>query len=474
MSSTHLLGLAVFLGGLSLLVYRLSGLGRRPGDYPPGPPTLPFIGNLLQMPKEKGHLQFEKWAKQYGPIYSLILGTQTLIVLSSEHAMKDLLERRGAIYSSRPDSYLAHDILSGGHRVVHMTYNKSLKLARKLARKVLDDSIIQSTFLAYQDLESRAMLLGFLETPEHFSNHLKRFTCSFTTQMVFGHRTPGSDDAFMKKLFYPCAAAMFAEVQESEGLSDDRMGYFAGSLLQAGSETTMATLLGFVQAMVIFPDVAQAAQAEIDRVCGDRLPSLDDWESLAYVRGCIKESLRWMPTAILGVPHSVDVEDRYMGYRFPKNASVIYNVWAIHNDPKRHPNPRNFDPTRWAGDNQNSYESARNEDVTQRDHYAFGMGRRMCLATNLVDQFLFLAISRLLWSFDFKRAIDEKTKQEIIPDMNDLAKGLFTMPSPFKANILPRYGARAQRIREDWSNASKELLDDGSQWKEIPVTPWKG
>ncbi len=120
---------------------------------------------------------------------------------------------------------------------------------------------------------------------------------------------------------------MFAEAQEKENVPDDLMAYFSGSLLQAGSETTMATLLGFVQAMVIFPDVSKAAQAEIDSVCGDRLPSVEDWKDLAYIRGCIKESLRWMPTTILGVPHSVEVEDQYMGYRIPKNATIIYNVW---------------------------------------------------------------------------------------------------------------------------------------------------
>ncbi|XXG96066.1 hypothetical protein Hte_002343 [Hypoxylon texense] len=155
------------------------------------------------MPKAKAHKQFEKWGKEYGPIYSLILGgSKTVIVISSEHIMRDLLDKRGAIYSSRPDSYISHDVLSGGLRVVFMKYNESLKLARKLARKVLDDNIIRTTFLAYQDLESKAMLLGLLEEPELFINHLQRFTTSFTTQMTFGYRTPGADDPFMQKLFH--------------------------------------------------------------------------------------------------------------------------------------------------------------------------------------------------------------------------------------------------------------------------------
>jgi len=42
--------------------------------------------------------------------------------------------------------------------------------------------------------------------------------------------------------------------------------------------------------MVLFPKVAKTAQEEIDRVCGSRLPTLDD--DLPYIRAIIKESMR--------------------------------------------------------------------------------------------------------------------------------------------------------------------------------------
>lgn len=44
------------------------------------------------MPQRDAHLQFTKWADEYGPIYSLMLGTRVLIVLSSDQAVKDLLD----------------------------------------------------------------------------------------------------------------------------------------------------------------------------------------------------------------------------------------------------------------------------------------------------------------------------------------------------------------------------------------------
>lgn len=79
--------------------------------------------------------------------------------------------------------------------------------------------------------------------------------------------------------------------------------------------------------MVIFPEVSKKAQAELDSVCGDRLPDLNDLPHLPYIRACVKETLRWMPTNILGVPHAVTRDDQYMGYTIPKDAGIVWNVW---------------------------------------------------------------------------------------------------------------------------------------------------
>lgn len=76
--------------------------------------------------------------------------------------------------------------------------------------------------------------------------------------------------------------------------------------------------------MVLYPEVQKKAQLELDNLCGTkRLPNIDDWDSLPYIRACVKEALRWMPTAILGMPHAVIQDDEYMGYKIPKGAGVM-------------------------------------------------------------------------------------------------------------------------------------------------------
>jgi hypothetical protein len=128
---------AIIAALVALAVFRLSNIGQRPKDFPPGPATWPLIGNLHLMPKEKAHLQFQKWAQEYGPVYSLMLGTQVMIVLSSDQAIKDLLDKRSGIYSSRPDMYLGK-IVSGGYRMLLMV--SALIIAVSEWRSVLSNS----------------------------------------------------------------------------------------------------------------------------------------------------------------------------------------------------------------------------------------------------------------------------------------------------------------------------------------------
>lgn len=221
-----------------------------------------------------------------------------------------------------------------------------------------------------------------------------------------------------------------------------------------------------IQALVLFPEVARFAQDELDRVCGNRFPTLDDEPNLPYVRGCVKESMRWMPTDILGVPHAVIRDDEYMGYKIPKGAGVMWNVWAVHMDPKRHPDPRRFDPARYINDIQTSAEAANNPDASKRDHFVFGAGRRLCQGMHIGERSLFLAISRLLWAFDFHEACDGDGIA-IVPDANDLTEGLLIQPKPFPARIVPRDAGKVNQVKAEWEKV-KGLLNKDLQWKALP------
>jgi cytochrome P450 len=228
--------------------------------------------------------------------------------------------------------------------------------------------------------------------------------------------------------------------------------------------------MGFVLAMLIFPDVQKEAQAVLDRVCGPtRLPTMDDEGELQYIRACVKETLRWFPTDVLGIPHAVIQDDEYMGYRIPKGAGIIWNVWAVNKDPARYPKPQVFDPNRYASDFQTALEAATNAAVSQRDHLVFGAGRRRCQGMHIAERSLFLAISRLLWAFDIKPALDAEGNEMAVPEPEqiELTQGFLVQPMPFPVRITARSAAHAKVLREEWARC-EAVLDDEMQWKVTP------
>ncbi|KAF8805763.1 cytochrome P450, partial [Phlegmacium glaucopus] len=113
----------------------------------------------------------------------------------------------------------------------------------------------------------------------------------------------------------------------------------AGTILEAGSDTTATVMQSFVLFMLSHPPVLECVRAEIDAAVGavdgsDRcMPEFEDEEKCPYFMACIKETLCRRPPTIMGIPHLADEDDEYQGMFIPKGSTIIGNVWAIHMDP---------------------------------------------------------------------------------------------------------------------------------------------
>lgn len=55
----------------------------RPQNFPPGPPTIPVLGNLHQMPPSKPYLKFHEWSKQYGDLVSVKMAAGNLVIINN-------------------------------------------------------------------------------------------------------------------------------------------------------------------------------------------------------------------------------------------------------------------------------------------------------------------------------------------------------------------------------------------------------
>ena len=134
----ELLACALALAALVALV--LSRSQRNPGKMLPMPPgRIPIIGHRRALGPERPWLKMKEWADTYGmlpsvhfrigghritkiagPIYRIQLGNQQVVVLSDARTANALLDKRSAIYSSRPHSVVGVEYVGRGLRLLFM------------------------------------------------------------------------------------------------------------------------------------------------------------------------------------------------------------------------------------------------------------------------------------------------------------------------------------------------------------------
>jgi hypothetical protein len=143
---------------------------------------------------------------------------------------------------------------------------------------------------------------------------------------------------------------------------------------------------------------------------------------------------------------------------------VIINVWGLHHDPIRFPNPDVFDPDHYAGCTTLAPELASSADYAARDHYAYGAGRRICPGMHLAERNLFLAIAKLAWGFDIK----EKGGSEVDVDpTTGYSEGFLVCARPFECEIEVRGEGRRGTIMKEFEEAEREVL---GKYADPPAT----
>ncbi|KIJ15631.1 hypothetical protein PAXINDRAFT_114873 [Paxillus involutus ATCC 200175] len=207
-----------------------------------------------------------------------------------------------------------------------------------------------------------------------------------------------------------------------------------------------ATLMTFILAMVLHPEVQEKVHAQIDVVVGkDRIPTLDDRPSLTYVDAIMRETLRWHPLAPLSLPHAAVNDDVYNGFYIPKGATVITNIWAIAHDESRYPKPSDFNPGRFL----NPDGTLTSDDVT---NIAFGYGRRICVGKDFADVTIWSAMSTILALFKLSLPKDEDGKE--MPFEPKWVTGITSYPLPFPCSFEPRIPGMDAKKLEEIINAS--------------------
>lgn len=76
--------------------------------------------------------RLRSWGEQYGGVFSLKMGSSTMIVLYDRKAVHDLVDKKGVIYSERPKNAVA-EIVTHGDSFAFMDNTPLYRQERKLA-----------------------------------------------------------------------------------------------------------------------------------------------------------------------------------------------------------------------------------------------------------------------------------------------------------------------------------------------------
>jgi cytochrome P450 len=178
---------AILVFAAAARLYRYSKLFARPAAFPPGPRTLPFLGNLHQLPITRLEQKFAQYAREFGAVTGLQLGRQSLVVLNTWQAVRDTVEQKGSIYSSRPSLPAAEIIVPGGLNAALAPYGSLWREQRKKITEFLGTERVEQTKLV-QDAESTQVMYDLLKDPEGFQRHIARSFGAVILATVFGQR----------------------------------------------------------------------------------------------------------------------------------------------------------------------------------------------------------------------------------------------------------------------------------------------
>ncbi|KAI0603032.1 cytochrome P450 [Biscogniauxia sp. FL1348] len=502
---------AVALSYLGLIFPRLRqqwSLRAQRSRLPPGPP------GGLKPGLRKPWLWFRELSAQYGDVAYLQVGPTPTVVLGSARAAWELLERRGAVHSSRPRFIVGGELLSGGLRGLMAPYGDAWRRWRRLLHAGFT-ARRSAAYRPVQARESAVLAHDLLADPAAFRTHLERYAASVIVTVTYGRRVEDvrTDEVVrrnaeaMERLTsvnipgkyaverYPalkyvpsilapwkrevlrqrrkdielytglmdevrgrrargvlpdCFAGHLLDEQASLGMSDLEIAYAAGSPFGAGVETSAGSLASFFLAC-----------AKFGRAFAPRAR-----EELDRVVGPGR-----LPTFedLPDLPYVRAVAAETLRWRpiavlgGTPHASTADDTYRGMFIPKGstiiaplwsiHLNEDDFpDPHNFLPER---FLQAREYPGTH-GHSAFGWGRRVCPGQHLAAASVELNVARVLWAFDVGPAQDGEGR-DIDVDIFAFSDGFNSSPLPFPCSIVPRSAAHAEVVEREYRDALAQL-----------------
>ncbi|KAM4697113.1 cytochrome P450 2C19-like [Rhinophrynus dorsalis] len=173
------------------------------GKLPPGPTPLPILGNFLQLNGSEVFKSLIELSKKYGPVYTIHLGMEPVVVLCSYDVVKEALNEKGEEFGARGYMPLLEKISAGGHGVVASNGERWKQLRRfslmtlrnfGMGKRSIEERIQEEAqFLTEEFRKTKSQPL---DPTFYFSKAVSNVICS----VVFGDRFEYEDKEFLRLL----------------------------------------------------------------------------------------------------------------------------------------------------------------------------------------------------------------------------------------------------------------------------------
>ncbi|XP_041916413.1 cytochrome P450 2D14-like isoform X1 [Alosa sapidissima] len=157
-------GWLLFLGLASAAIVLLLLLvtPQRGPNFPPGPPALPLLGNLLQLSMKNPMPDLDKIARRYGNVYSLFLGKRPAVMLHGLQAVREALMMQATDFAGRPQGLMINHV-TDSKGLIMADYGVEWREHRRFVLSTMRNFGLGKVTMEQRILEETAVICSHLE-----------------------------------------------------------------------------------------------------------------------------------------------------------------------------------------------------------------------------------------------------------------------------------------------------------------------
>ncbi|RDW79333.1 uncharacterized protein DSM5745_06185 [Aspergillus mulundensis] len=182
-------------GVAALWVVRKRPASRPRAPLPPGPQGIPLLGNINELAPKDDTPRWKFWRDslaQYGPVSSLNVFGQTIIILNDVEAAVDILDRKGSV--TQFDTDLTMPKMCGwGEARPHPGDLGHWKGVRSNLKREMGTKQAVSRLHPLIDRTTRQLLWHLLEAPDNIRDHIGRDAAGFFLNLGYGYNMAPRD-----------------------------------------------------------------------------------------------------------------------------------------------------------------------------------------------------------------------------------------------------------------------------------------